>query len=115
MNAFVMTLTPSTLQFDWGSDGLVLWIEDLSSDSSLVCRMDDALSRIAFAIELQTGWDHRTDGDTYHPIYGYRLLMRDATGVWHAVRVDEAGRFAGLVPLQELDYEIAYEKVMWLD
>lgn len=115
MNAQIITLTPGPLQFDWGTDGLVLWIEELDSADSLTGQMDEVLNRIAFAIELQTGWDHRTDGATLHPLYGYRLLLRDAGGRWNAVRINEHGQFAGLVPLEEMDYEVAYEKVMWLE
>jgi hypothetical protein len=115
MNASIITLTPDQLHFDWGTDGLVLWIEELDGIGSLVNQMDEVLDRIAFAIELQTGWDHRTDGKTMHPLYGYRLLLRDASGCWNAVQTNETGHFTGLTPLQELDYEVAYEKVMWID
>ncbi len=115
MNASLITLTPSELHFDWGTDGLVLWIEELDGANTLASQMNDVMDRIAFAIELQTGWDHRTDAHTLHPLYGYRLLLRDATGLWHAVRTNQTGHFDSLIPLQEMDYEIAYEKVMWLD
>ncbi|RYC68819.1 MULTISPECIES: hypothetical protein [Spirosoma] len=115
MNASVITLTATPLQFDWGTDGLVLWIEELDGADSLANQMDDVLDRIGFAIELQTGWDHRTDQKTLHPLYGYKLLLRDASGLWNAVQTDEHGRFSGLLPLQEMDYEIAYDKVMWMD
>ncbi|GAB3930574.1 hypothetical protein [Larkinella terrae] len=100
--------------FDWGIDGLVIWMEELDSFGSLMAHINEALAQIAFAIELQTGWDHRTDGDTYHPLYGYRLLLRDATGLWYAIRMDEAGKFADFTPLEEFDYEIAYDKALWL-
>lgn len=115
MNAFVMNLTPAAPHFDWGTDGLVLWIEELDATDSLTGQLDAVLNRVAFAIELQTGWDHRTDRHTYHPLYGYRLLLRDSYGGWHAIRTDGAGRFLDLIPLEEFDYEIAYDKVMWLD
>ncbi|MFD2570982.1 hypothetical protein ACFSUS_10080 [Spirosoma soli] len=115
MNASIITLTPSELHFDWGTDGLVLWIEELDGADSIVGQLDEVLNRIAFAIELQTGWDHRTDGATLHPLYGYRLLLRDASGRWNAVKTDEHGQFASLIPLEEMDYEIAYDKVMWMD
>ncbi|CCH55967.1 hypothetical protein BN8_05267 [Fibrisoma limi BUZ 3] len=115
MNMTVITLTPSQLHFDWGTDGLVLWIEELDGADTLIGEMNEVLSRIGFAIELQTGWDHRTDGNTLHPLYGYKLLLRDASGRWNAIRTDEAGQFAGLIPLEEMDYEVAYDKVMWLD
>jgi hypothetical protein len=115
MNASIITLTPSELHFDWGTDGLVLWIEELDGADSIVHQMNEVLNRIAFAIELQTGWDHRTDGTTLHPLYGYRLLLRDASGRWNAVKTDEYGQFASLTALEEMDYEIAYDKVMWLD
>ncbi len=115
MNASLITLTPSELHFDWGTDGLVLWIEELDGANSLASQLHEVMDRIAFAIELQTGWDHRSDGHTLHPLYGYRLLLRDATGLWHAVRTNQTGHFDGLVPLEEMDYEVAYEKVMWLD
>lgn len=115
MNAFVMNLTQATPHFDWGTDGLVLWIEELDTVDSLAVQMGAVLNRVAFAIELQTGWDHRTDGNTYHPLYGYRLLLRDARGGWNAIRTDGAGQFIDLIPLEEFDYEIAYDKVMWLD
>jgi len=115
MNASIINLSPTPLRFDWGTDGLVLWIEELDNTDSLSGQMGEVMDRIAFAIELQTGWDHRTDGDTLHPLYGYRLLLRDASGRWNAVRTDETGHFAELIPLEELDYELAYEKVMWLD
>ena len=108
MNASIITLTPDQLHFDWGTDGLVLWIEELDGAGSLASQMDEV-------IELQTGWDHRTDSDTLHPLYGYRLLLRDASGLWNAVQTDQTGHFAGLLPLQEMDYEVAYDKVMWLD
>lgn len=111
----VMSVRPSALQFDWGTDGWVLWIDDLTADSAVLQQLDVVMERIGFAIELQTGWDHRTDGDTYHPLFGYRLLLRDATGLWHAVRVDEGGRYVDTLPLEELDFEIAYDKVMWLE
>ncbi|WP_234736931.1 hypothetical protein [Tellurirhabdus bombi] len=101
--------------FEWGTDGHVLWMEELDSFGNLIANLGTALSQIAFAIELQTGWDHRTDGHTYHPLYGYRILLRDATGIWYAVQLDGAGKLNGLVPLEELDYEIAYDKVMWID
>ena len=113
-NSFI-TLPPSRPLFDWGTDGLVVWIEEQDSFGSVVAHISDVLSQIAFAIELQTGWDHRTDVTTFHPLYGYRLLLRDATGLWYAIQVNEEGHFAGLVPLEELDYEIAYQKVIWLD
>ncbi|RAK02543.1 hypothetical protein LX87_00663 [Larkinella arboricola] len=100
--------------FDWGTDGLVIWIEELDGFGSLMAYIDEALAQVAFAIELQTGWDHRTDGHTYHPLYGYRLLLRDATGLWYAIRLDEAGKFAEFVPLEELDYSTAYEKAIWI-
>ena len=109
MNASIITLTPDQLHFDWGTDGLVLWIEELDGAGSLASQMNEVMDRIAFAIELQTGWDHRTDGATMHPLYG------DASGLWNAVQTDETGHFSGLTPLQEMDYEIAYDKVMWLD
>ncbi|GAB3576813.1 hypothetical protein GCM10027578_43410 [Spirosoma luteolum] len=115
MNASLITLTPSELHFDWGTDGLVLWIEELDGAGSLAGQMNDVLDRIAFAIELQTGWDARTDGHTYHPLCGYRLLLRDASGRWNAVRTSRMGHFEALVPLEEVDYEVAYDKVMWLD
>lgn len=81
----VLTVSPSTLRYTWGINGLVLWIEDLSADNSLM--------------------QH----------YSYRLLLRDTNYRWHAVRVNETGQFVGTVPLEELDYEVAYEKVMWVD
>ncbi|QJW88167.1 hypothetical protein HNV11_01610 [Spirosoma taeanense] len=115
MNASIISLTPSELHFDWGTDGLVLWIEELDGADSLVGQMNEVLERIAFAIELQTGWDHRTDGATLHPLYGYRLLLRDASGRWNALRLNETGQFIELIPLEEMDYEVAYDKVMWLD
>lgn len=115
MNASIITLTPTPLNFDWGTDGLVLWIEELDGADSLTGQMAEVMDRIAFAIELQTGWDHRTDGAMLHPLYGYRLLLRDASGCWNAVQTDETGHFSDLIPLQEMDYEIAYEKVMWLE
>ncbi len=115
MNASIITLTLTPLHFDWGTDGLVLWIEELDGANSLADQMPDVMDRIAFAIELQTGWDHRTDGDTLHPLYGYRLLLRDASGRWNAVRTAETGHFRDLVPLEEMDYERAYDQVMWLD
>ena len=115
LTATVLTVSPSALQYSWGINGLVLWIEDLSSDNSLIGQMPDLLERIGFAVELHTGWDYRYDTGTLHPLYSYRLLLRDATNLWHAVRVDDAGRFVGTVPLEELDYEVAYEKVMWVD
>lgn len=115
MNASVITLAPSPLHFDWGTDGLVLWIEELDGADSLTSQMDEVLARIGFAIELQTGWDHRTDGATLHPLYGYKLLLRNAAGLWNAVQTDATGHFAKLLPLQEMDYEVAYEKVMWVD
>jgi len=108
-------VAPSALHYNWGTDGLVLWIEDLSPDNSLIARMPDLLERIGFGIELQTGWDHRHDTKTLHPLYGYRILLRDATGLWYAVRVNERGQFIGTVPLEELDYKIAYDMVMWVD
>ena len=111
----MITLTTSPLQFDWGTDGLVLWIEELDGANSLAAQMDEVLERIGFAIELQTGWDHRTDGATLHPLYGYKLLLRDATGLWNAIVTDDAGKFVSVLPLQEMDYEIAYEKVMWVE
>lgn len=115
MNAFVIDLAPAQPRFDWGTDGLVLWIEELDGSDSLSGQMNEVLNRISFAIELQTGWDHRTDAGTYHPLYGYRLLLRDARGCWHAIRTDESGHFTDQIPLEEFDYEIAYDKVMWLD
>lgn len=111
----VLTVSRSALQYSWGVDGLVLWIEDLSPDNSLLEQMPDLLERIGFGIELQTGWDYRHDAGTLHPLYGYRILLRDATGLWYAVRVGESGRFVGTMPLEELDYEIAYDMVMWVD
>lgn len=111
----VLTVSPSALQYSWGVDGLVLWIEDLSPDNSLLEQMPDLLERIGFGIELQTGWDYRHDAGTLHPLYGYRILLRDATGLWYAVRVGESGRFVGTMPLEELDYGIAYDMVMWVD
>ena len=111
----VLTVSLSALQYSWGVDGLVLWIEDLSPDNNLLEQMPDLLERIGFGIELQMGWDYRHDAGTLHPLYGYRILLRDATGLWYAVRVGESGRFVGTMPLEELDYEIAYDMVMWVD
>ncbi|QMW03471.1 hypothetical protein [Spirosoma foliorum] len=115
MNASIITLTTSELNFNWGTDGLVLWIEELDRVDNVADQLSDVMDRIAFAIELQTGWDHRTDGNTLHPLYGYRLLLRDASGRWNAIKTDETGHFAGFIPLEEMDYEQAYDKVMWLD
>lgn len=100
--------------FEWGTDGLVLWLEELDGFGSLMANIEPALEQVSFAIELQTGWDHRTDGDTYHPLVGYRVLLRDATGRWYAVRLDETGRFDNFIPLEEADFEAVYDKVMWL-
>lgn len=113
--AALLSVRPSSIQFDWGTDNLVLWIEDLSPTGTLLDQMAEVIDRIGFAIELHTGWDHRTDSHTYHPLFGYRLLFRDATGLWHGVRINAAGQFVGTTPLQEMDYEIAYDKVMWLE
>ncbi|GAB3990809.1 hypothetical protein GCM10028807_18760 [Spirosoma daeguense] len=115
MNASIITLTPTPLHFDWGTDGLVLWIEELDGIDNLADQLPEVLNRIGFAIELQTGWDHRTDGATLHPMYGYRILLRDASGRWNAIRTDENGQLTELIPLEEMDYELAYEKVMWLE
>ncbi|WP_266363362.1 hypothetical protein [Tellurirhabdus rosea] len=101
--------------FEWGTDGVVLWLEELDSFGSLMANINEALEQVAFAIELQTGWDHRTDGHTYHPLAGYRVLLRDASGLWYAVRMGDDGRFDGFVPLEEMEYETAYNKVMWVD
>lgn len=114
LTAALLSVSPSALQFSWGTDNFVLWIEDLATDNQTVDQIDRVLDRIGFAIELQTGYDSRTDFETLHPLYGYRMLLRDATGLWHGIRANEAGHFAGIIPLQELDYEIAYEKVMWV-
>lgn len=111
----VLTVSPSALRYTWGINGLVVWIEDLSADNSLMQQMDDLLERIGFAVALHTGWDYRYDQGTIHPLYSYRLLLRDANHLWHAVRVNETGRLLGTVPLEELDYAVAYEKVMWVD
>jgi hypothetical protein len=113
--AALLSVRPSPIQFDWGTDSLVLWIEDLSPVGTLLDQMAEVIDRIGFAIELHTGWDHRTDTDTYHPLFGYRLLFRDATGLWHGVQVSPAGQFIGTTPLEEMNYEIAYDKVMWVD
>ena len=115
LTAMLLSVRPSPIQFDWGTDNLVLWIEDLSTTGTLLDQMPEVISRVGFAIELQTGWDHRTDEATYHPLYGYRLLLRDATGRWHGIRVDAAGEFVNTLPLEEIDYEIAYDKVMWIE
>ena len=115
LTAVLLSVRPSPIQFDWGTDNLVLWIEDLSTTGTLLDQMREVISRVAFAIELQTGWDHRTDEALYHPLYGYRTLLRDATGLWHGVRVDAAGEFLDTFPLEEINYEIAYDKVMWID
>lgn len=115
LTAALLSVRPSPIQFDWGTDNLVLWIEDLSTTGTLLDQMAEVISRVSFAIELQTGWDHRTDAETYHPIYGYRLLLRDATGLWHGVRVNPAGEFVATTPLEEVNYEIAYDKVMWIE
>jgi hypothetical protein len=115
MNAYVLTLAPATPRFEWGTDGLVLWIEDLDVAGSVEGNLDEVLTRIGFGIELQTGWDHRTDAHTYHPMYGYHLLLRDGTGHWNAIRTDGAGKFRDLIPLEESDYEVAYDRAMWVD
>ncbi|GAB3690475.1 hypothetical protein GCM10027592_07770 [Spirosoma flavus] len=115
MNASIITLSPASLHFNWGTDGLVLWIEELDGTDNVANQLPEVLERIAFAVELQTGWDHRTDAATLHPIYGYRILLRDASGRWNAIRTDENGHLTELIPLEEMDYEIAYEKVMWLE
>ncbi len=115
LTAVLLSVRPSPIQFDWGTDNLVLWIEDLSTTGTLLDQMPEVISRVGFAIELQTGWDHRTDEATYHPLYGYRLLLRDATGLWHGIRVNAAGEFIDTLPLEEINYEIAYDKVMWVD
>lgn len=114
LTAALLSVSPSALQFSWGTDNFVLWIEDLTADNQTIDQIARVLDRIGFAIELQTGHDSRTDFNTLHPLYGYRMLLRDASGLWHGVRADEAGQFAGMIPLQELDYEIAYDKVMWV-
>ena len=113
--ALLVSVRPSPIQFDWGTDNLVLWIEDLSTTGTLLDQMRTVINRVGFAIELQTGWDHRTDAALYHPLYGYRVLLRDATGLWHGVRVNAAGEFVETVPLEEINYEIAYDKVMWIE
>jgi hypothetical protein len=113
--AALLSVRPSPIQFDWGTDNLVLWIEDLSPTGTLLDQMAEVVERIGFAIELHTGWDHRTDGETYHPLFGYRLLFRDATGLWHGVQVSPVGEFLRTTPLEEMDYEIAYDKVMWVE
>ncbi|MEZ0487481.1 hypothetical protein [Fibrella aquatica] len=115
LKALLFSVRPSPIQFDWGTDKLVLWIEDLSITGTLLDDMREVISRVAFAIELETAWDHRTDESTYHPLYGYRILLRDAYGLWHGVRVSPAGEFVDTLPLQEMHYEIAYDKVMWID
>ena len=115
LTAALVSVRPSRLQFDWGTDNLVLWIEDLSITGILLDQMPEVISRVSFAIELQTGWDHRTDSEQYHPLYGYRLLLRDATGLWHGIRVSPAGEFLDTTPLEEINYDIAYEKVMWIE
>lgn len=115
MNASILTLTANPLRFDWGIDGMVVWIRELDKTSDLTRQMNTVMDRIAFAIELQTGWDHRTDTDTLHPLYGYRLLLADTSGRWHAVKTDPTGHFADLIPLEEMEYAQAYEKVMWLE
>ena len=115
LTAMLVSVRPSKIQFDWGTDNWVLWTDDLSITGTLLDQMTEVMDRVAFAIELQTGWDHREDSHTFHPLFGYRLLLRDATGLWHGVRVDAAGRFMSTTPLQEMDYEIAYDKVMWID
>jgi hypothetical protein len=114
LTAALLSVSPSALQFSWGTDNFVLWIEDLTTDNQTIDQIDRVLDRIGFAIELQTGYDSRTDSNTLHPLYGYRMLLRDATGLWHGIRADETGHFAAMIPLQELDYEIAYDKVMWV-
>jgi hypothetical protein len=115
MKAYMLTLAPATPCFEWGTDGLMLWIEDLDMTGSVEGNMDEVLDRIGFAIELQTGWDHRTDRHTYHPLCGYRLLLRDGAGRWNAIRTDAAGKFLELIPLEEFDYEIACDRAMWVD
>ncbi|MEZ0542884.1 hypothetical protein [Fibrella arboris] len=115
LTALLLSVRPSPLQFDWGTDNLVLWIEDLSVTGTLLDQMPEVINRVGFAIELETGWDHRTDEAMYHPLYGYRILLRDAVGRWHGVRVDTTGAFLDTLPLEEIDYEIAYDKVMWID
>lgn len=114
LSGALFAVKPSALQFDWGTDGWLLWIDDLTSTNALLAEVPAVLERIGFAIELQTGWDYRTDGATYHPLYGYRLLLRDATGLWHALSVDEAGRYVGAVPLEELDFDLARDKAVWV-
>ncbi len=115
LTAAVLSVRPSPLQFDWGTDNLVLWIDDLSLAGTLLDQLPEVISRVGFAIELQTGWDHRTDQATYHPLYGYRVLLRDATGLWHGIQVSPGGAFLDTTPLEEVAYDIAYDKVMWLD
>lgn len=115
LTAALVSVRPSRIQFDWGTDNWVLWIEDLSITGTLLDQMAEVIDRVGFAVELQTGWDHREETGTFHPLFGYRLLLRDATGLWHGIRVDAAGRFVTTIPLQELNYEIAYDKVMWID
>lgn len=114
MNASVITLSASPLSFDWGIDGMVLWIEE-SYQSPLAGRMPDVMDRIAFSIELQTGWDYRDEQSALHLLFGFRLLLRDASGLWHAIRTSPTGHFIELVPLEELDYVSAYEKIMCLE
>ena len=115
LTAALLSIKPSRIQFDWGTDNWVLWIDDLSITGTLLDQMADVIDRVGFAIELQTGWDHREESSTFHPLFGYRLLLRDATGLWHGIRVNAAGQFMNTTPLQEMDYEIAYDKVMWID
>lgn len=40
MNASIINLSPAPLNFDWGTDGLVLWIEELDGTDSLAGQMN---------------------------------------------------------------------------
>lgn len=67
LTAALLSVRPSRIQFDWGTDDWVLWIEDLSIAGTLLDQMAEVIDRVGFAVELQTGWDHREEVDTFLP------------------------------------------------
>ena len=49
MNAYMITLSPATPRFEWGTDGLVLWIEDLDETGSLDGQLAEVLDAVVRA------------------------------------------------------------------
>lgn len=110
-------------QYSWGIDGNVLWLKDDGTECrSLTNDLENCLTEIAG--ELKGG----------KTLLDYRIIYRDSTSIWDAVRVTELKGVTDLVaalsmlkgirpywtpyckisfyPVREVDYTAAREKIL---